>query len=207
MPTATRLPVAGSWLPNAQVCPHTGLVGWPDFHRDAPELIARSLMAGRNLGLAIGDVDGLKSLAENYDLGHVAANVFMGQLGGIIRDWFCDQKTNAGCAACFGGDETLIVLQLDTLDSLIGALRDLQGRVKTAGLSRTVSFAAALLTASHLPETRWPGWETAFYEYVLRRVDRILISMKHARRGDASYNGFLTWISVPPFGTCGEVEE
>jgi hypothetical protein len=69
-----------TWCAGSREDAVTGLVAFPDFHSHIPRALAAALTRGGLVGLAIGDVDGLKNHVEKANAtepdcyGHLAGN-------------------------------------------------------------------------------------------------------------------------------------
>lgn len=197
------LPLRG-WCAGSREDAVTGLVAFPDFHSHIPRAFAATLLAGGVVGLAIGDVDGLKSHVEQTNatepgsFGHLAGNKVMAKLGSVARDWFHAQPWEAACAATFGGDEVIIAAALDDAQSFHHAVRVLRDRLGNE-LPVTVSFALAFATAEDLPADRETGgWKHAFADRLLATVDRCLFAHKATRRADGRDGGIIAVTQPPP---------
>ena len=87
-------PLRGSWASAATPDPVTGLLGFPEFYACLPSFLADQARCGRLVGIAIGDVDHLKSFVEDTNatdpgsFGHLAGNALMATLGRICALWF-----------------------------------------------------------------------------------------------------------------------
>ncbi|SDT48754.1 Diguanylate cyclase, GGDEF domain [Jiangella sp. DSM 45060] len=108
-------PAQGRMSVAARDDPITGLVAWPAFHEALPGLLRRQLGDGRAVGLAIGDVDDLKTYVERVrsvdagSFGHLAGNALMQQLGIVARAWLRESGPSDACLATFGGDEIVLL--------------------------------------------------------------------------------------------------
>jgi GGDEF domain-containing protein len=151
VPTEGQPAPAVDWCASARTDPITGLVAFPDFHRDFPRHLWKAVTGGETVGLAIGDVDNLKDyvetskVSEGQSFGHLSGCVLMSHLGRIARSWFTEQEVTRGCVATFGGDEIIVALEVRSSEAFHGAVGQLQERLDTC-LPRTVSFAASLVT-------------------------------------------------------------
>ncbi|MGJ5751537.1 GGDEF domain-containing protein [Streptomyces puniciscabiei] len=191
------------WCAGSREDAVTGLVAFPDFHSHIPRALASALTSGGLVGLAIGDVDGLKGHVEQANAtdpgcyGHLAGNKVMARLGAVTRTWFHTQPWNAGCAATFGGDEVIIAAALDDANGFHRAVTQLRDRLADE-LPVRVSFALAFASAEHLPADRGAGgWKHHFTDQLLAAVDRCLFTHKATRRATGGEGGIIA-ITQPP---------
>lgn len=203
-------PAQGRMSVAARDDPITGLVAWPAFHEALPGLLRRQLGDGRAVGLAIGDVDDLKTYVERVrsvdagSFGHLAGNALMQQLGIVARAWLRESGPSDACLATFGGDEIVLLgLAADqrAFIEAVSGLRDVLGE----SLPCTVSFAAAVVTPEHIPTpVAGDHWWAEFTRHLLSAVERTLFEFKQVRRGDpdAVPRGFVapTAVARPPGG-------
>jgi len=203
----SRLPLR-AWCTGSREDPLTGLIAFPDFHSNIPRELAAVLMRGGLIGLAIGDVDGLKEHVETSNAtdpgcyGHLAGNRVMARLGAVAREWFGDQTWAAACVATFGGDEVIVAAAVENADAFHGAIGDLRDRL-AAALPTPVSFALTVVSGEHLPPNRdGHGWKHTFTDCLLAAVDRCLFTYKAARRSDAGIGGGTIAVTEPPAGTA-----
>ncbi|MFI6350250.1 hypothetical protein [Streptomyces sp. NPDC050560] len=199
------------WCTGSREDAVTGLVAFPDFHSHIPRAIAAALTRGGLVGLAIGDVDGLKRHVEHANAtdpdcyGHLAGNKVMAQLGAMTRSWFHQQPWTAGCAATFGGDEVIVIAELDGAPGFYRAVAELRDRLASE-LPVTVSFALTFVSAGYLPAERdLSRWKHTFTDRLLAAVDRCLFTHKAARRDSGTEGGVLAvthlplpWVPVQP---------
>ncbi|MEV6674341.1 GGDEF domain-containing protein [Streptomyces sp. NPDC051162] len=197
-----RLPLR-DWCAGSREDAVTGLVAFPDFHSHIPRALAAALTGGGLVGLAIGDVDGLKDHVERANAtepdcyGHLAGNKVMARLGAVTRDWFHTQPWEAGCAATFGGDEVIIAAALDDAPAFHRAVAVLRDRL-AGELPVRVSFALTFASAEDLPAERGlGGWKHAFTDRLLAAVDRCLFTHKAARRNSGGEGGIIA-VTQPP---------
>lgn len=194
------------WCTGSREDAVTGLIAFPDFHSHVPRALAAALAGGGLVGLAIGDVDGLKDHVEKANAtepdcyGHLAGNKVMARLGAVTRNWFHTQPWEAGCAATFGGDEVIFAAALDDAPAFHRAVADLRDRL-AAELPVRVSFALTFASAEHLPAERGlGGWKHAFTDRLLAAVDRCLFTHKAARRNSGGEGGIIAVTQPPPPG-------
>ncbi|MER5210968.1 GGDEF domain-containing protein [Streptomyces sp. NPDC002838] len=194
------------WCAGSREDAVTGLIAFPDFHSHIPRALAAALTDGGLVGLAIGDVDGLKAHVEKANAtepdcyGHLAGNKVMARLGAVTRSWFHTQPWEAGCAATFGGDEVIIAAALDDAPAFHRAVAELRDRL-TDELPVRVSFALTFAAAEHLPAERGlGGWKHAFTDRLLAAVDRCLFTHKAARRTAGGDGGIIAVTQPPPPG-------
>jgi GGDEF domain-containing protein len=199
------------WCAGSREDAVTGLVAFPDFHSHLPRELVTALGEGRMVGLAIGDVDGLKAHVEQTNatsatsFGHLEGNRVMSRLGATTRDWFHDQPWERGCAATFGGDEVIVAAITEGHDDFAAALGRLRDTLAIQ-LPVTVSFAYAIITPTALPEQRPAGWKHGFTDQALTEVDHALFLHKDARRSASTTGGTLALTYLPsPLGTAGAV--
>ncbi|WP_367140960.1 MULTISPECIES: hypothetical protein [Streptomyces] len=192
------------WCTGSREDAVTGLIAFPDFHSHIPRTLAATLADGGLVGLAIGDVDGLKDHVEKANAteagcyGHLAGNKVMARLGAVTRTWFHTQPWEAGCAATFGGDEVIIIAVLDEAPAFHRAVTDLRDRLADA-LPVRVSFALTFASAEHFPSQRGHGgWKHAFTDQLLAAVDRCLFTHKATRRTGGHGGGIIALTQPPP---------
>ncbi len=192
------------WCAGSREDAVTGLIAFPDFHSHIPRALAAVLADGGLVGLAIGDVDGLKAHVEKANAtepdcyGHLAGNKVMARLGAVTCSWFHTQPWDAGCAATFAGDEVIIAAALDDAPAFHRAVAELRDRLADE-LPVPVSFALAFAAAEHLPAERGPGgWKHAFTDRLLAAVDRCLFTHKAARRAAGGDGGIIALTQPPP---------
>ncbi|GIL32032.1 diguanylate cyclase domain-containing protein [Actinocatenispora comari] len=168
-------PVAGPWCFDCRDEPNTGLVCFPDFHQRLPGHVTAALAAGRSVGVAIGDVDGLTEYVEHANQigswGHQAGNELMRRAGQLAREWFSDQITD-GCLSTFGGDEIVLVAETPDADTFAEHADQLRALLCTQ-VDCTVSFAVGILD----PDA-FGAWLCAT---LLGSIDRALFTAKAAR--------------------------
>lgn len=182
-------PLRGSWSSTSAPDPVTGLVGFPEFSACLPAFLVHQTTLGRSVGIAIGDVDHLKSYVEDTNatyqnsFGHLAGNAYMAALGRICSSWFHASRFPAGCVSTFGGDEiiaTAAVVDPHVFRAAISTLRD---RCREQ-LPRPVSFVTTVLT--------FPGgtnWHCG--DELLSAVDAVLFRNKARRDGVDDDLGFV----------------
>ncbi len=173
---------AVSWCVDCRIDPITGLVAFPDFHAEFPDVLGKAVAEKVTVGIAIGDVDDLKAYVEDdrndpLSFGHLAGFAVMSRLGAEATRWFWDNRPAAGCVSTFGGDEIIVTIAVDGQATFLDLVHGLQDRLN-AVLPRTVSFAAAVVEP-HLARTL-PG-EKDFYLRVMTTIDRKLFSRKRSR--------------------------
>ncbi|WP_411150539.1 hypothetical protein [Streptomyces sp. A30] len=191
------------WCAGSREDPLTGLITFPDFHSNIPRALAAALTDGELVGLAIGDVDGLKDHVEQANAtdpncyGHLAGNRVMARLGAVTRTWFHTQPWERGCAATFGGDEVIIAATLDNAAAFHRAVAELRDRLADE-LPVRVSFALTVASAEHLPAGRSQGnWKHVFTDGLLASTDRCLFASKSARRTTGGEGGIIA-VTQPP---------
>lgn len=196
-------PSRGGWCSDARDDPTTGLVAWPDFFACLPAILQLTLRGGIGVGLAIGDVDNLKSFVEGrravdaQSFGHLAGNAFMGRLGTIARGWLWAADLPLACLATFGGDEIVVVAAINDSAEFMAGVGELRDQL-CAGLPRTVSFGATTLRASDIPAlTVGSHWWREFAVYSIGAVERSLFDGKQARKQGADVPlGFVAETAV-----------
>lgn len=198
----TQLPLR-DWCAGSREDAVTGLVAFPDFHSHIPRALAAALAGGALVGLAIGDVDGLKEHVERANAtepncyGHLAGNKVMAHLGAVTRDWFHAQPWAAGCAATFGGDEVIIAAVLDDASTFHRAIGGLRDRLADE-LPVRVSFALTFTSPERLPaDRRTDSWKHTFTDQLLAAVDRCLFTHKATRRVSGGEGGTIA-VTLPP---------
>lgn len=183
-------PPAVGWCSNCRADPITGLVAFPDFHAAFPSIMQSSLQAGTAIGLAIGDVDNLKTYVETANesdplsFGHLAGNALMRRFGEVAQDWFWNSASACGLVSTFGGDEIIVAIEITERTSFMRTLVRLRERLNEA-LPCTVSFAAT--TVHQAPS----GSAEQFYLRAMTTLDRCLFARKSARRASGSEASFL----------------
>lgn len=193
--SSDSLPAIG-WCTGSRADPITGLVAFPDFHLNFPRLLQTALAAGEAVGLAIGDVDNLKSHVESanesdpFSFGHLAGNIVMTRLGQVARTWFWQHASANGLVSTFGGDEIIVAMSLRTPDSFMEILRDLRSRLN-ADLPCTVSFAGTVIQNHSL------GRAQDTYLRAMTGLDRCLFSRKTIRRAANTTASFLMEVDLP----------
>lgn len=195
-----RFPAAnrGSWCSEARDDPTTGLVAWPDFFACLPSILHLTLRGGMGVGLAIGDVDNLKSYVEGrravdaQSFGHLAGNAFMGRLGTISRGWLAASDLPLACLATFGGDEIVIVAATNDSAGFVRGVGELRDQLRD-GLPRTVSFSATTVQPGDIPAVTYGAhWWREFAVHTIGAVERSLFEGKQARKaGDDVPLGFV----------------
>ncbi|MBP2354609.1 GGDEF domain-containing protein [Kribbella aluminosa] len=198
-------PTSGGWCEDARDDPITGLVAWPGFFTRLPGLIADAIGHGNSVGLAIGDVDNLKGYVEGtkavdaQSFGHLAGNAFMGRLGTLARNWLWRTSLEHSCLATFGGDE--IVLLATTTDGhpFLSHVEGLRNHL-CAGLPRTVSFGAGVISPTDLPTTVvGDHWWREFTVHTIGAIEHALFDHKHARNEGAPIaQGFIAHAPLGP---------
>lgn len=167
--------------------PTTGLYAFTDFIAALPRLLASySAGVGRpvGIGLAVGDVDGLKSLIEAPPdpvsglSGHIRGNHFMSTLGHVITDFAQELGSHGVGIATFGGDEIILAMPAPcpmSFATFIGGMRESCSRT----LPLTISFLWTWISSAEDSE-RFPGHRD--YYAVLMALDRALVQRKLARK-------------------------
>lgn len=183
-------PLRGTWASGSTPDPVTGLLGFPEFYACLPSFLEDRARHGQRVGIAIGDVDHLKSFVENTNatepgsFGHLAGNALMSTLGRICSSWFHSTTFPVGCVSTFGGDEVIVAAVVNAtteFETSIAALRD----QCCQQLPRPVSFART---------TRAPRLGTDWRSYAaetLSTVDKALFRRKAARCGTIGDLGFV----------------
>lgn len=203
-PTSPPLPVVG-WFGDARQDPITGLVAFPDFNFQLPDILGFCDANGFDLGIAIGDVDNLKEYVENSKdrdpsaYGHMAGCALMQTLGLTAVRWFATIDPAYGCVSTFGGDEIIVVLAVEPgADAAFEALIvDLRNELFDA-LPRSVSFGWTVARqngASHARADR-RHYRSRSTE-LLSAVDQALFRQKSALRAQGGqYAGFITKAAI-----------
>ncbi|MFE4054922.1 hypothetical protein ACFXP3_01210 [Streptomyces sp. NPDC059096] len=202
-----------TWCAGSREDPLTGLITFPDFHSNIPRALAAALTDGGLVGLAIGDVDGLKDHVEQTNAmdpncyGHLAGNRVMARLGAVTRTWFHTQPWESGCAATFGGDEVIIAATLDDASAFHRAVAELRDRLADE-LPVRVSFALTVACAEHLPAEHGQGsWKHVFTDGLLAATDRCLFASKSARRATGGEGGIIAVTQPPLPGPTSSVSD
>jgi GGDEF domain-containing protein len=180
-PAVRGLPSLATYV----VDPITQLVAFPNFDASFPDLVNEAFASGREIGVAVGDVDDMKSYvegeraADELCFGHLAGNALMAQLGAVALRWFGAADIGSGCLSTFGGDEIVLLAVSESVgqrfDEQVLALRQ---ELSTA-LPCTVSFAYGVFTGRSRLE-RLPGTQC---RRALVAVDRALFELKRKRNG------------------------
>lgn len=167
--------------------PTTGLYAFTDFMTVLPRLVESCSTSGERpvgVGVAVGDVDGLKSLIESPPdqagglMGHLRGNMFMSSLGCLARTLTKRLGVGQASLATFGGDEIVLIVSSPCPMSFSAYLNAIRHAVASA-LPRSISFAWTWLPGC--PVIR----EAKEYDTLLMELDRTLMERKHARRADA----------------------
>lgn len=203
-PINPPLPVVG-WCGDSRQDPITGLVAFPDFNFNLPDILACCASRGSDLGIAIGDVDNLKEYVENSKsrdpaaYGHLAGCALMQRLGLVAASWFDTVHPAFGCASTFGGDEIIVALAVERgadadFEALVVGLRN----ELFDALPRSVSFG---WTVAHLGEVDLDQTDRRQHRdrctALLSAVDIALIRQKAALRGAGmSCQGFVTKAAI-----------
>ncbi len=187
-PNLSRGPVWGHWNNTYVPDPITGLVAFPSFLKTFKCLFGELLYTFDGVGLAIGDVDHLKTYVEsirNKDplmFGHLAGNAFMSKLGAIGLGAFEQMSFPWRCLATFGGDEIILAGAGCSRAAFVTSVQSLSEKL-AAGLPRTVSFAHGWFALSR--EQRCSRISDAaaasLSVSVIAMVDRALFSCKAQR--------------------------
>lgn len=173
-------PAHGSWPSTSAPDPVTGLVGFPEFATCLAAFLTDQARLGQPVGIAIGDVDHLKSYVEDTNstqpasFGHLAGNAYMAALGRICSSWFHASRFPAGCVSTFGGDEVIITATVAGRRAFAAAVSTLRDHCRRQ-LPRSVSFATTVITPQ--PDQNWNA------DGVLSAVDAALFRRKSARTG------------------------
>jgi GGDEF domain-containing protein len=194
-----ELPCRAGWLTAARPDPITGLVAFPDLYpRAVVDALDSAAAEHTLLGLAIGDVDDLKTHVEHTNatdpdsFGHLAGNALMTRLGAVCRQWFADTAFPDGCVSTFGGDEVIVAATGITEPGFTAAVIDLRDRCRDV-LPCTVSFAAAVVG----PDLAWPSADPAVRaKFLLAAVDRALFAAKTARRTAGGPAGVVVTVDL-----------
>jgi GGDEF domain-containing protein len=191
------------WCAGSREDPVTGLIAFPDFHAYLPHQLTATLLEGKLIALAIGDVDGLKqhvevsNVADPASFGHLAGNQVMAKIGAVARAWFGDQPWPKGCLATFGGDEVIVAAAVTDPGAFIAGIGDLRDRL-VAALPVPVSFAVIVVGPSDLPDDRAGlGWPHPFTDSLLAAADRCLFAHKALRRATGGAGGVVA-LTAPP---------
>lgn len=154
---AHPLSVHGHLIPNFVydpiIDPITGLVAFPCFFKKLPSVIPHLLNKYGGFGLAIGDVDHLKSYVEDINatdpmmFGHLAGNLYMSNLGKISLSVFNQFVFPWSCLSTFGGDKIIFVCAGTDRDQFRDFVKHLHQEVAKQ-LPRTISFATGWFSKS-----------------------------------------------------------
>jgi GGDEF domain-containing protein len=181
------MPAIG-WCTTARIDPITGLVAFPDFHAEAPRILAWAAARGELVGFAIGDVDNLKEYVEDTNrtepgsFGHLAGYAVMSHLGKVAGRWFREQRPRAGCVSTFGGDEIIVAMATDDAVAFIRKIEALRDHLRHA-LPRTVSFAVGVVGSSTPIAAPFDsGRSSSLYLRIMSMLDRCLFEGKAERR-------------------------
>lgn len=201
-----RFPPAtsGRWSISARDDPITGLIAWPGFFAALPARLAQSLTSGRSLGIAIGDVDHLKDYVERTraadaeSFGHLAGNALMTRLGTVARHWLLKRGPAHACLATFGGDEIILVADVDDETAFMIQTHELRDAL-CASLPCTVSFAATVVTPGPIPAVVGDHWWTEFTTQTIGEIEQTLFAHKHARsaKPGSTPAGFVEFVGEP----------
>lgn len=184
-----RGPVHGVWQGAYVIDPITGLVAFPSFMSTFPLLFRGLLNTYGSLGMAIGDVDNLKSYVESRNhsdphiFGHLAGNAFMANVGRISLSVFERMPFPWKCVATFGGDEVILACAGTSRSVFASCVNDLSHTLSN-NLPRTVSFAHGWFSVS--ADARQPTLTDDDSSFlcmsILAQVDRALFASKKRRR-------------------------
>jgi GGDEF domain-containing protein len=180
-------PLKGKWPESYQVDPVTRLIGFPDFHRCFPQLFQRYLIENEGVGLAVGDVDGMRhymmrrnkvSLREGSSpvLGHLAGNELMSNLGALSLSWLQQWSVPFAVISGFGGDEVILVATGLKRDEFARAVRSLS-RLLSQDLPCSVSFAYGWFTCLEQEDAIQTSFDH-YYINSLSLVDHALFQYK-----------------------------
>lgn len=162
--------------------PITGLIAWPDFYARLPSLMEEVVSSGSKFGLAIGDVDDLKSFVEEAKsidpaaFGHLAGNQLMTRLGYVARTWLGGSGPFDACLATFGGDEVILAAVVEDDSRFLESVTRLRNAL-CASLPRTVSFAAGVVSPADQTGTGERYW-SELTVHLLGSVERTLFTFK-----------------------------
>lgn len=195
-------PACGGWPSTSAPDPVTGLVGFPEFANCLPPFLTDQARLDQPVGIAIGDVDHLKSYVEDTNsthpasFGHLAGNAYMAALGRICSSWFHASRFPAGCVSTFGGDEVIITAAVAGCREFAAAVSSLRDHCRQQ-LPRPVSFATTVITPH--PDQNWIDAEG-----VLSAVDAALFCRKAARTGadDVGFAVDTTEVVVADVGSA-----
>jgi len=140
-------PVKGAWPGSLVRDPITNLIAFPSFHENFREVFCHLLHQYGAVGVAIGDVDNMKTYVEQRKqddpmlFGHLAGNALMSNLGVAALGWFGEWKTPWGCVSTFGGDEIILVGAGTSRANFAQHVQSLSVRLSGA-LPCNVSFAS-----------------------------------------------------------------
>jgi hypothetical protein len=167
--------------------PTTGLYAFTDFIAVLPRLIASyGVEVGRSggVGLAIGDVDGLKGLIEAPPdpvsglSGHIRGNHFMSALGDVIADFAQQLGSYRAAIATFGGDEVILAMPAPcpmSFATFISGMRESCCRIMPVSISFMWTWVRTGGDGERSPVNR-------DYHAVLMALDRALVQRKLARK-------------------------
>ncbi|MBT8162997.1 GGDEF domain-containing protein [Arthrobacter sp. GN70] len=197
------MPVAG-WCVEARQDPITGLVAFPDFYDELPDILEDCRARGVHLGIAIGDVDDLKAYVEHSKssdpaaFGHVAGCALMQSLGDSSTRWYHALNLELGCLATFGGDEIIVALPVERNreGEFVQRISDLRDLLKSE-LPRTVSFGFGVLWHEDLARLESSASLSEMAVGLLSRIDQSLFGAKAEARGRGErYGGLLSEAKV-----------
>jgi GGDEF domain-containing protein len=174
-------------LSACRVDPTTGLYAFTDFMAVLPRLVESCSTSGERpvgVGVAVGDVDGLKSLIESppdHDgglMGHLRGHMFMSSLGSVASTLTKRLGVGQASMATFGGDEIVLIVSSPCPMSFSAYLNAIRHAVANA-LPRSISFAWTWLPGCPIAR------EAREYDTLLMELDRTLMERKRARRAGA----------------------
>lgn len=163
--------------------PVTGFLSFPSFFNALAKEFPFIFQKYGAIGVAIGDVDNLKSCFQSVDesnpweFGHLAGNAFMAQLGKVGLSAFKKLEFPWGMLSTFGGDEIILVSAGKSLDHFHQSVESLH-RSLAEQLPLSVSFAAGwFIQEEQKPLTQQDGMYLS--ASLISIVDRALLEGKN----------------------------
>lgn len=192
-------PIHGRWADEYVLDPITGLIAFPNFIDTLPSLILKLLNDHGSIGLAIGDVNNLKSYVETLNdenpwmFGHLAGNAFMSKLGTISLSFFKKIDYPWSCISTFGGDEIILACAGKSQIQFLQSVRNLSQELET-NLPRSVSFAAGWFAVPANVErlTLSENEVESLCISAISLVDKALFSGKHKRKLENNQVAFIS---------------
>ena len=199
---------AGENWPRPQIVdPNTQLLSFCTLSRHIDGVFRNALKTNQGIGIAIGDVDGLKEYVEDVRsedpmlFGHLAGNALMRDCGDIVLDWYVQEvgrlefgASDYACVATFGGDEVIYIQTTSNPEEFLKSSELLDATV-SRDLNLPMTFSAAWFH-SDVSNCEVEGASlTELAKMALLHVEKGLFGSKFARKRGTGTS--LNWL-----GTC-----